>query len=176
MTPNDLNKLKSIRLLILDVDGVLTDGRIVYNDKGEETKAFNVKDGLGIRMLLSNDIQVTIITGRRSMALRHRLKELGISSIFEGISDKAAALNSLIEQTGLSPFQIAAMGDDLPDLAMMKTIGCAIAVADAHETVRRHADMVTRAKGGKGAVREISEAILKAQGQWNTILADWFAE
>ena len=173
MTPNDLSKLKPIKLLILDVDGVLTDGRIVYSDNGEEIKTFDVKDGLGIRLLLDMGIHVSIITGRHSKALHYRCKDLGISSIFEGISDKTAVLNTLIKQTDLTPEQMAAIGDDLPDIPLMNAIGCAIAVADAHEMVRNHADMVTLAKGGNGAVREVSEAILKAQGYWNVILEKW---
>jgi len=173
MTPNSLSNLKPIKLLILDVDGVLTDGRIIYNDKGEETKAFDVKDGLGIRLILDMGIQVSIITGRYSKAMQYRCKDLGISSIFEGVSDKATVLNTLIKQTGFMSKQMAAIGDDLPDIPLMKTVGCAIAVADAHEMVRRHADIVTLAKGGYGAVREVCEGILKAQGYWNAVLDKW---
>jgi len=165
-----LTQLKHIKLLILDVDGVLTDGGIIYNDNGVETKIFNVKDGLGIRFLIEAGITLCIATGRRSNALYTRCKNLGIEHIFDGLGDKAAILEPILYRTGVSAQQIAFMGDDLPDLALMKKVGFSIAVADAHKTVLKHADMVTSAKGGNGAVREVCEAILKAQGLWENIL------
>ncbi len=165
-----LNKLKNIKLLILDVDGVLTDGGIIYNDNRVETKIFNVKDGLGIRFLMEAGINVCIATGRRSNALYHRCKNLGIEHIFDGLGDKAAMLDLILDRTGVSAEQVAFMGDDLPDLALMKKVGLSIAVADAHKTVFKNADMVTLEKGGNGAVRETCEAILKAQGLWENIL------
>jgi 3-deoxy-D-manno-octulosonate 8-phosphate phosphatase (KDO 8-P phosphatase) len=165
-----LNKLKNIKLVILDVDGVLTDGGIIYNDNGMETKIFNVKDGLGIRLLMKAGINLCIATGRRSNALYHRCKNLGIEHIFDGLADKAASLDLILDRTGVSAEQVAFMGDDLPDLALMKKVGLSIAVADAHKTVLKNADMVTLAKGGNGAVREACEAILKAQGLWENIL------
>ncbi len=164
------NKLKRIKLLLLDVDGVLTDGDIIYNDNGEETKVFNVKDGLGIRLLMKVGIKVCIITGRRSNALYHRCKNLGIAHIFDGVGDKAAILDLILEQTNISAEKIAFMGDDLPDLPLMKKVGLSIAVADAHEIVLENADMVISANGGSGAAREACEAILKAQGHWERIL------
>ena len=163
-------KLKHVKMLLLDVDGVLTDGSIIYNDSGEEIKAFNAKDGLGIRMLLNSGINVGIVTGRSSKTVHHRCANLGISIIFDGIRDKAAALDIILEQTKLLPEQIAFAGDDLLDLPILKKVGLSIAVADAHEIVRKNVDMVTSAKGGKGAVREICESILKAQGLWESIL------
>ncbi|MGD2149711.1 MAG: HAD-IIIA family hydrolase [Desulfobacterales bacterium] len=165
-----LNKLKNIKLVILDVDGVLTDGGIIYNDNRVETKIFNVKDGLGIRFLMEAGINVCIATGRRSNALYHRCKNLGIEHIFDGLGDKAAMLDLILDRTGVSAEQVAFMGDDLPDLALMKKVGLSIAVADAHKTVLKYADMVTLEKGGNGAVRETCEAILKAQGLWENIL------
>ena len=165
-----LNKLKGIKLLILDVDGVLTDGCIIYNDNGVETKAFNVKDGLGIKLLMEAGINLCVTTGRRSSALNKRCKNLGIDHIFDGVSDKLATLDLILEKTGASTTEVAFIGDDLPDLALMKVVGLSIAVADAHKTVIENADMVTSAKGGNGAVREICEAILKAQGLWENIL------
>lgn len=166
----DLNKLKLVKLLILDVDGVLTDGSIIYNDNGEETKVFNAKDGLGIRLLMEAGIEICIATGRSSKALFHRCENLGITRVFDGLKDKAAILEILFEQTGVSAEEIAAIGDDLPDLPLMKKVGISIAVADAHEIVCKNVDMVTSAKGGTGAVREVCEAILKAQGRWENIL------
>ena len=165
-----LNKLKHIKLLILDVDGVLTDGGIIYNDNGVETKIFNVKDGLGIRLLMQAGINLCIATGRRSNALYNRCKNLGIEHIFDGADDKVAILDLILDRTGVSAEQVAFIGDDLPDLALMKKVGLSIAVADAHKTVLKNANMVTSAKGGNGAVREVCEAILKAQGLWENIL------
>ena len=166
----DLNKLKLLKLLVLDVDGVLTDGSIIYNDKGEETKVFNAKDGLGIKLLMEAGIEICIATGRSSKALHHRCQNLGIARVFDGLSDKAAIPGILLEQTGVTAEEIAVIGDDLPDLPLMRKVGVSIAVADAHEIVRKNADMVTLAKGGAGAVREVCETILKAQGCWENIL------
>ena len=164
------NGLKNIEILLLDVDGVLTDGSIIYNDNASETKVFNAKDGLGIRLLLDAGIQVGIITGRHSKALRHRCRNLGIDLIFEAVSDKTDALKDILKRTKKTVEQTAFIGDDLPDLKLMKKVGFSIAVADAHTLLREHAGMVTSAKGGEGAVREACEAILKAKGLWDKIL------
>jgi len=164
------DKLKRIKLLLLDVDGVLTDGSIIYNDSGAETKVFNVKDGLGIKMLMKAGIQVGIVTGRTSKALYHRCNNLGISLIFDGVRDKPSVLELISERTGLPAEDIAFVGDDLIDLPLLKQVGLSIAVADAHETVIENVDMVTSKKGGAGAVREVCEAILKAQGLWSKVL------
>lgn len=162
--------LKDVRLLLLDVDGVLTDGSIIYDDKNVETKIFNVKDGLGIRLLLNAGIQVGIITGRASGALTNRCRNLGIENLYDGIKEKTSALNSILKKTGVKAEETAFIGDDLPDLPVLKKVGVSIAVRDAEETVRKCADIVTNAKGGRGAVREICEAILKAKGLWDDIL------
>ncbi len=169
-----LNKLKGIKLLILDVDGVLTDGSIIYDDNGVETKVFSVKDGLGIRLLMEAGINLCIATGRRSNALYNRCKNLGIVHIFDGVRDKAAILDLVLDQVGVSADEVAFIGDDLPDLALMQMVGLSIAVADAHKTVLENADMVTSAKGGAGAVREACEAILKAKGLWENILERFY--
>jgi len=169
----DINKLKRIKLLLLDVDGVLTDGSIIYNDNGAETKIFNVKDGLGIRLLMEADIKVGIVTGRSSKTLYHRCKNLGISLIFDGVHEKTSVLELISEQTGLQAEEIAFVGDDLLDLSLLKSVGFSIAVADAHETIIENVDMTTSKKGGDGAVREVCEAILKAQGFWNRILENF---
>lgn len=169
----DINKLKRIKILLLDVDGVLTDGFIIYNDNGAETKIFNVKDGLGIRLLMKAGIKVGIVTGRSSKALYHRCKNLGISLIFDGVHEKTSVLELISEQTGLQAEEIAFVGDDLPDLPLLKRVGVSIAVANAHETIIENVDMTTSAKGGAGAVREVCEAILKAQGFWNKILENF---
>ncbi|MCP4351701.1 MAG: 3-deoxy-8-phosphooctulonate synthase [Desulfobacterales bacterium] len=164
---------KRIKLLLLDVDGVLTDGSIIYNGKGDEIKNFDVRDGTGIRLLMKSGIKVGIVTGRSSKALLHRCKNLGIELIFDGIKDKGAVLDVILEITGVSPEDIAFVGDDLQDLPLMKKVGLCIAVSDAGKTVRQWADVVTSAKGGSGAVREICETILKAQGLWEKIMEDF---
>lgn len=162
--------LSKIRLLLLDVDGVLTDGRIIYNDRGEETKVFHVRDGLGIRLLIQAGIEVGIVTGRSSRALFHRCRNLGITRVHDGVKDKVAALESILADAGLEKDQTAFVADDLPDLGIMGRVGLAAAVADAAPIVRDRADWVTEAPGGGGAVREVAEAILNAQGLWEQIL------
>jgi 3-deoxy-D-manno-octulosonate 8-phosphate phosphatase (KDO 8-P phosphatase) len=162
--------LEQIQLLLLDVDGVLTAGEIVYTDSGEQLKIFNVKDGLGIRLLQDAGVQVGIVTGRSGQALRHRCTNLGIDLIFDSTRDKAGVLPDIERRTGVTADRTAFIGDDLPDLAIMRRVGVPMAVADAHETVRQAARVVTRAPGGRGAVREACEMILKAQGRWEGLL------
>jgi 3-deoxy-D-manno-octulosonate 8-phosphate phosphatase (KDO 8-P phosphatase) len=162
--------LKQVKLLVLDVDGVLTDGRIIYTDSGEQIKQFSSRDGLGLRLLMDNGILVGIITGRISGALTHRCRNLGIDLIFDGIFNKAEALDRMARKTGIDPSAMAFMGDDLIDLPAMARAGVAIAVADAADEVKARADIITRASGGKGAVREICDAILKAAGLWDNAL------
>ena len=157
-------------MVLLDVDGVLTAGEIIYSDSGEQIKIFNVKDGIGIRLLKEAGIKVGIITGRKGKALKHRCDNLGIDLIFDGIRDKKKALDDINAKTGIPFKAMAFVGDDLPDLPVMKKVGLAVAVGDANEMVKHHAHMTTMAHGGKGAVREISEAILKAQGLWDGII------
>jgi len=168
--PDLIKKLEQVEIFLLDVDGVLTDGSIIYNDDGIETKAFNVKDGLGIRLLESSGIKTVIITGRSSKALLHRCGDLGISEIFDGVTSKAPVLDIISAKFEIQPKQTAFMGDDLPDLPLMDLVGLPIAVADAHEAVLEKAHMVTAAKGGKGAVREVCESILKAKNLWERTL------
>jgi len=165
-----LEKLKHIQLLLLDVDGVLTDGSIIYNDDGSETKIFNAKDGLGLRLLMEAGIKVGIVTGRRSQALDHRCQNLGIHLLFDGVGDKAAMLEKITEQTGIAAANTAFVGDDMPDLPMMRRTGLSITVADAPEIVRKNADWTTHAPGGRGAVREVCEALLSAHGLWEEIV------
>lgn len=159
-------RLRIIKLLLLDVDGVMTDGSIIYNSIGEEIKVFCVRDGLGIRMLMESGINVGVVTGRSSDALNHRCKNLCIQIILDGVSDKAAALEKITEKTGINDNEIAYIGDDLPDISIMRKVGIPIAVADAHENVIEIAHIVTSAKGGAGAIREVCEAIIKAQNNW----------
>ncbi|MDY6905659.1 MAG: HAD hydrolase family protein [Thermodesulfobacteriota bacterium] len=166
--PANTEQLQAIKLLLLDVDGVLTDGTVIYNENRSETKCFSVKDGLGIRMLIKAGIPVGIVTGRASAALKRRCRELGITPLLDGISDKTAVIKDIVASTPITSLKEAAfMGDDLPDIPLMAYTGMAIAVADAHPAVIERADMVTRNPGGRGAVREVCEAILKAQGRWD---------
>lgn len=167
-------QLQKIRLLLLDVDGVLTAGEIIYGDTGEQFKVFNAKDGLGIRLLQEAGIQVGIVTARTGEALRHRCNNLNIHLIFDGIHQKAKALDKASAKTGLVPEAIAFVGDDLFDLSIMKKVGLAVAVADAHDMVRQTAHWVTHAPGGRGAVREVCEAILKAQNRWDEVIKNLF--
>ncbi|MGM0393237.1 MAG: KdsC family phosphatase [Thermodesulfobacteriota bacterium] len=167
--------LSQVKLLVLDVDGVLTDGRIIYTDSGEQIKQFTSRDGLGLRLLMDNGILVGIITGRISGALTHRCRNLGIDLIFDGIFNKAEALDRMARKTGIDTSAMAFMGDDLIDLPAMTRAGVAIAVADAVDEVKARADIVTRASGGHGAVREICDAILKAAGLWENALKPFLA-
>jgi 3-deoxy-D-manno-octulosonate 8-phosphate phosphatase (KDO 8-P phosphatase) len=168
------DRLKQIQLLLLDVDGVLTAGEIIYGDSGEQYKIFDVKDGLGIRLLREAGITVGIVTGRTGQALYHRCRNLGIDLIFDGIRNKAEALHAITARTGISVGAMAFIGDDIPDLTIMKRVGLAVAVADAHETIRNIAHLITHAPGGRGAVREVCEAVLKAQGRWEELMAKLF--
>ena len=165
--------LNQIRLLLLDVDGVLTDGRITYTDAGEQIKSFNSKDGLGIRLLMNDGVRVGIVTGRTSGALLHRCKNLGIDMIFDGVTDKKAALEEIAARTGIATNQMGFAGDDLIDLPAMVRVGVSFAVADAAEEVKSRADVVTERPGGHGAVREICETILTARGSWEAIISGY---
>lgn len=166
-------KLSKIKLLLLDVDGVLTDGTITYTDSGEQIKSFNSKDGLGLRLLMNTGIKVGIITGRKSKALKHRCKNLGINLLFEGEINKVRALEKIIDSYKIKAKNIAFAGDDLLDISIMKKVGMAFCVADANKYVKKNSDIITTNLGGKGAVREICEIILKNQGLWDNILKQY---
>jgi 3-deoxy-D-manno-octulosonate 8-phosphate phosphatase (KDO 8-P phosphatase) len=167
-------QFKQVQLVLLDVDGVLTAGEIIYDDSGQQLKVFNVKDGIGIRLLKEAGIGVGIITGRTGRALRHRCENLGIDLLFDGVARKDKILDQVSASTGIATSAMAFVGDDLPDLPIMKRVGLAVAVGDAHEMVRQVAHLVTRAPGGRGAVREISETLLKAQGKWDALVERLF--
>ena len=163
----------TISLLALDVDGVLTDGRIYYGNSGEELKAFNIKDGLGIKLLQRSGVKVAIITGRKSQIVARRAAELGIGEIVQGREDKRQALLELCERVGLTMQDCAYMGDDLPDLSAINSAGLGMTVADACGTVREAADWLSTCAGGCGAVREACEFILRARGDWSALEADF---
>ena len=160
-----LAKAKPIRLLAMDVDGVLTRSEIVYTSSGEELKCFNVKDGYGLRRVGKAGIQLAIITGRRSPITQKRAEELKFDFIYQAVPDKLAVLNELLQQTGLSAHEVAYMGDDIPDLPVLRQVGLATAPADAVSVVRKASHWVSQANGGYGAMRELAELILTAQGQ-----------
>ena len=162
---------KKIKLVLLDVDGVLTDGRLYYGNSGEEMKAFNIQDGLGIKLLQKGDIQVGIITGRVSALLQRRADELSIDPVVQGREDKLTALNELLETMDVQMDEIAFVGDDLPDLAVIRRVGLGITPANGSAIVAAQAHWQTSKAGGQGAVREIAEMILEAQGKLQPILA-----
>lgn len=157
----------AIKLVALDVDGVLTDGSIHLDADGRELKRFHVADGLGIKHLRDQGLEVAIISGRASPAVAARARELGIAHVHQGVPDKLAVLGQLLEQLGLTPGQVAYMGDDLPDLTVLRQVGFAVAPADARPEALAAARWVTRAPGGQGAVRELAEHLLRAQGKWS---------
>ncbi|HAZ81066.1 MAG TPA: phenylphosphate carboxylase subunit delta [Porticoccaceae bacterium] len=164
---------KKIKLLVLDVDGVLTDGKLYYGNSGEELKAFNIQDGLGIKLLQQGNIQVGIITGRVSGLLQRRADELGINPVIQGREDKLTALEELLQSTEFDLNEIAFVGDDLPDLAVINKVGLGLTVANASSTLALKADYQTKKSGGDGAVREIAELILVAQDKLTDILEQY---
>ena len=163
-------KALKIRLVLLDVDGVLTDGRITYAGEGEEIKSFDVKDGLGVKLLQEAGIEVGILSSRSSRAVSRRARELGMRLVCQGIQEKAAVLAAVARRKNLSAGEIAFLGDDFADLPVFRRVGLAVAVADGIPELRRAAHLITRAPGGKGAVREAAEGILKAQGKWARVV------
>ncbi len=162
------------RLLILDVDGVLTDGSIVLDNNGNEYKSFHVRDGHGIKMLLHAGIVVAIITGRFSEVVERRARELGITEVHQKCMDKRAAYAYLAEKYSLSDEEIAYVGDDIIDAPVMAMAGLSVAVSDADEETKKYALLVTSNRGGRGAVREVSDLILKSKGLWKKIVDGYF--
>lgn len=159
-----LVRARDIRLLVLDVDGVMTDGKLYFSESGNESKAFCTLDGQGIKMLQASGVQVAVITGRQSQLLLRRTTALGIQHVIQGREDKIAALTELNQQLEIPLTSIAHLGDDLPDLPIIRRVGLGMAVANAHYFVKQHADWITELRGGEGAVREACELIMDAQG------------
>lgn len=166
-------RAKTIELLVLDVDGVLTNGGLYFGNSGEELKAFNIKDGMGIKLLRDGGVETAIITGRQSKLVQKRAENLGIQHIIQGREDKLVALDELRSKLNCDYTQIAYMGDDLPDLAAIRKVALGITVADGNAYVAKHAHWQTSAKGGEGAVREACEMILRAQGKLESILESY---
>jgi 3-deoxy-D-manno-octulosonate 8-phosphate phosphatase (KDO 8-P phosphatase) len=162
------SKAKKIKLLLLDVDGVLTDGRIVLDNQGNELKAFHVRDGHGIKMAQKAGITVGLITGRKSEVVNIRARELGIKEVYQGRHEKIAVYDLILKKYGFRDADVAYMGDDIVDVDILKRSGLAVTVADADPSVMPHVDMVTKTAGGRGAVREFINLILKHQGKLHT--------
>lgn len=167
-----LTRLKQIRALVLDVDGVLTDGRLHFTEQGEEHKVFHSRDGHGIKLAQRIGIEVSIISGRASPALRHRAENLGIRHCMIGIKDKGPALEELARTLGVELQVIAVMGDDVIDLPMLNRAGVSATVADAPAAIRARVDWVTTLGGGQGAVREFIDLLIDARDAWSTVIAD----
>ena len=170
---NVLKSAQKIKLLLLDVDGVLTDGRLYYGNSGEELKAFDIQDGLGIKLLQSAGIKVGIITGRSSDLVKRRAKELSIDPVIQGREDKLTALNELLKDMNFNLEEIAFVGDDLPDLAVVRRVGLGITPANGNHILASQALWETKKSGGNGAVREVAELILIAQGKLESLLASY---
>jgi len=168
-------KIQPIRLLLLDVDGVLTDGRIIINDAGEETKAFDVRDGHGLKLLQRSGVQLGVLTGRSSKVVAHRSQELGFDWVIQGAKNKLEPFQDLLRRTGLQPEEVAYVGDDLVDLPILSRVGFSATVADAAPELSAEVDYVTHACGGRGAVREICELLLKTQGHWEKLTARYWS-
>ncbi len=173
MTEALQQKAKAIKLAVFDIDGIMTDGRLYFTSLGDEIKAFNVKDGLGLKLLRDSGVDVAIITGRTSELVKRRANDLKIEKLVQGREDKKAALLELLKNEGLTAEQVAYMGDDLPDLAAIRHVGLGVTVSDALPIVKQHADYITESKGGDGAVREFCEWVMQAQGTLNTILESY---
>lgn len=161
---NPIQKAKNIELVIFDIDGVMTDGSLFFDNNGEEYKAFNSLDGHGLRMLQECGVKAAVITGRKSELVKHRMNDLGITLLYQGYRDKIPAFNSLLKEVNLEKDQITYVGDDVVDLPVMSQLDFTIAVQNAHPFVKKNAQWTTERSGGHGAVREVCEFILEAKG------------
>jgi 3-deoxy-D-manno-octulosonate 8-phosphate phosphatase (KDO 8-P phosphatase) len=164
-----------IKVLILDVDGVLTDGSLTYGPDGEATKTFNVMDGLGIELLQKTGVAVAIISARKSQVVVRRAADLKIMHVYQGTHDKRIAFADLLQVTGASAEQCGYIGDDVIDLPLLRKVGFAVTVPSGHPEVQYRAHYVTKANGGRGAVREVCDMVMRAQGNYDTALAPYFA-
>lgn len=165
---------RRIKMLILDVDGVLTDGSIILDNKGNEYKTFHVRDGHGIKMLMKAGVMVALITGRYSKVVARRADELGITEVFQKCRDKTSVYTSLLEKHSLSHHEVAYVGDDIVDAPIMAKVGFPVSVSDSAEELKEYSLLITQRRGGKGAVREVADIILKAKGVWGRIFDEYF--
>lgn len=168
-------RVKQVKILVLDVDGVMTDGRLYYHDDGTESKAFDVRDGHGIKMLKQAGIETALISGRNSPMVKKRAADLGITEVVQGVRDKVPVLTEILSRKSLKLEEAAFVGDDIVDLTVMSRVGFAVVVADASEYLFDIAHYVTLAPGGRGAVREVAELILGVQGLWNEVARPYFS-
>ena len=171
-----LERASHIKLVIFDVDGVLTDGGLIMDKDGHEYKKFNSRDGHGMKMLQWNGVDIAIITGRSSDVVSHRMEGLGIKHVYQGQRDKRVAFYKLIEDLSLQPEQVAYVGDDVIDLPVLRKVGLAVAVQDAHELVKRHAHWQTPSCGGRGAARDVCDLIMEAQGTYEAEMAKYLQD
>ncbi len=165
------NKIKAIKCLILDVDGVLTDGGIVFDDEGRQIKRFDVRDGHGLKMLMRYGIDVVLLTGRTSQAVLHRALDLGIEDVHQGAKNKLDVYQEILRKKNILASATAFVGDDVVDVPVLRRVGFSVTVADAAEDVKKLVDYITEKNGGRGAVREVCELILQVQGHWAELAA-----
>jgi 3-deoxy-D-manno-octulosonate 8-phosphate phosphatase (KDO 8-P phosphatase) len=170
LNPEQLDKIKQLKLLILDVDGVLTDGRLFFDEHGKEYKCFHARDGHGIKLLQQSGVEVAVISGRKSQSVAIRMQSLGVEHVYQGHENKRAAFAELLQNLNLRPEQVAHVGDDVLDLPIMLQAGFAVAVFDAHFAVKQRADWCTQSPGGLGAVREVCDLIMQVQGTFDAML------
>jgi len=170
MTQDIVEKAKKVKILLLDVDGVLTDGRIIYDSRGRDMKFFDVHDGLGVYLLKHAGIPAILVTAKGSGTIKHRAKDMRVAAVFENIFPKSLVLDKVLKKYKISPAEVCFVGDDLVDLSIMKKVGFAVAVANAAKEIKEVAAYITDKKGGRGAVREVVELILKTQGKWHEAL------
>lgn len=168
-----MTNANQIKFVVTDVDGVLTNGQLMFTAEGEHFKSFNTLDGQGIKMLQSCGIEVAIITGRTSDMVLKRASDLGIETVIQGREDKWVALEPMLNERGLSPEEVAYVGDDWPDLACIRRVGVGVAVSNADAAVKDYADYITDRRGGEGAFREVADMLLKAQGKYDALLERW---
>ena len=168
-----IDKAKKIKLLLLDVDGVLTDGRIIYDSRGRDMKFFDVHDGLGVYILKKAGIPTILITAKGSRAIRPRARDMEVETVYENISPKTKVLDKILKKYNVSSEEVCFVGDDLVDLCLMRSVGFPIAVLNAAVEIKQVADYITGREGGRGAVREVAELILKSQGRWDEAILSY---
>jgi 3-deoxy-D-manno-octulosonate 8-phosphate phosphatase (KDO 8-P phosphatase) len=173
--PEILERLKRIKALIVDIDGVMTDGRIIYSIYGDELKFFDVQDGFGLSLLNKAGIKTIIVTAKKSRIVKMRARDMKVTRVYQGFMDKLKPYNDILKRYRLKPEEICFIGDDLIDIPVLKRVGFAVAVPNAVEEVKKSAHFVTSKYGGRGAVREICDMILKAQGKWEQVTSKYSA-